>query len=53
MLTRIISKFGFPLKLNALVLGCISTEFVELLLSGSAFDKVEMERRLTWTRFER
>lgn len=44
MLTRIISKFGFSHKLVDLILRCISSDSVELLLNGSVFGRVDVER---------
>lgn len=40
MLTKIIAKFGFSSKFNALILGCVFVNSVDLLVNGSVFSKM-------------
>ncbi|XP_048319507.2 uncharacterized protein LOC125418867 [Ziziphus jujuba] len=46
MISRILILFGFSDKVAKLVLNCISSISMELLLNGSIFDKIPMERGL-------
>lgn len=44
ILTRIITPFGFSSKVNVLILDCVSVASVDLLLNGSVFNKIDMQR---------
>lgn len=44
--TRILAQLWFSHWLNELVLRCISLDYTDLILNGSVFGRIEIQRRL-------